>query len=500
MDKQSIYLISAGVVFILFVIFLIILLKKKRVINLQKQVQELERQRNLIVSTPIAAELAKIEVIVKNEKLESKYEEWKERYRVIKENRFQVITDMLLEIDGLIDANDIKNAKQKIMELEMEIYKLRVSTDNLLDEIREVTMSEERNRAIVTKLKSKFRDLERTFTTNQASYGDIDKYIELQFENIEKRFQEFETIMENNNYSEIVSSVKVLDEMIAHISTVIEEVPDLLLLTNKIIPSRIEEIKETYKTLLSKNYPLSYLNVDYNIEQIEKKVKEILDKVKILNLEDSMLELKTFLDYLDNLINDFEIEKLEDEYKEKISVFTLTSDDILNLISKKSGVNREELSVISYQQTIDDKLYYYAEVVRDNKIFNEVLVEAKDKKIYSYKSEKVDYGCEYSDGYYKVDEQGNYVFAISSKDAATLVKDKLSDKHEKYNDLEMKYKSEITKYVNEDELNKLLKKNNNIYYYALVKKGWFSLTKEVYLVNMYDKTIYKCIDDKISKI
>ena len=94
----------------------------------------------------------------------------------------------------------------------------------------------------------------------------------------------------------------------------------------------------------------------------------------------------------------------------------------------------------------------------------------------------------------------NYVFAISSKDAATLVKDKLSDKHEKYNDLEMKYKSEITKYVNEDELNKLLKKNNNIYYYALVKKGWFSLTKEVYLVNMYDKTIYKCIDDKISKI
>ena len=159
MDKQSIYLISFVVVFILFVIFLIILLKKKRVINLQKQVQELERQRNLIVSTPIASELAKIEVIVKNEKLESKYEEWKERYRVIKENRFQVITDMLLEIDGLIDANDIKSAKQKIMELEMEIYKLRVSTDNLLDEIREVTMSEERNRAIVTKLKSKFRDL-----------------------------------------------------------------------------------------------------------------------------------------------------------------------------------------------------------------------------------------------------------------------------------------------------------------------------------------------------
>lgn len=70
----------------------------------------------------------------------------------------------------------------------MEIYKLRVSTDNLLDEIREVTMSEERNRAIVTKLKSRFRELERTFENNKAAYGDVITNIELQFENIEKNF------------------------------------------------------------------------------------------------------------------------------------------------------------------------------------------------------------------------------------------------------------------------------------------------------------------------
>lgn len=252
----------------------------------------------------------------------------------------------------------------------------------------------------------------------------------------------------------------------------------------------VKEDKKYYSLAQNKKQECIKAMYDYYISQSKNSSKKG-------NYEEALVYLTYLKPYYPN---DEKIEKLEDEYKEKISVFTLTSDDILNLISKKSGVNREELSVISYQQTIDDKLYYYAEVVRDNKIFNEVLVEAKDKKIYSYKSEKVDYGCEYSDGYYKVDEQGNYVFAISSKDAATLVKDKLSDKHEKYNDLEMKYKSEITKYVNEDELNKLLKKNNNIYYYALVKKGWFSLTKEVYLVNMYDKTIYKCIDDKISKI
>lgn len=122
------------------------------------------------------------------------------------------------------------------------------------------------------------------------------------------------------------------------------------------------------------------------------------------------------------------------------------------------------------------------------------------RKIYSYKSEKVDYDCEYSDGYYKVDEDGKYIFAITSKDAASIVRDRLSSKKEEFNDLEVKFKSDIEKYVNKEQLNKLVEKNNNIYYYVLVKKGWFSLTKEVYLVNMYNKTVYKCVDDKISKI
>ena len=188
---------------------------------------------------------------------------------------------------------------------------------------------------------------------------------------------------------------------------------------------------------------------------------------------------------------DEKIEELENNYRKKVSIYILSSDDILNLISKRSKIDAELLSVMSYQQTIDKEIYYYAEVVKDDKIINEVLIEAKNKKIYSYKSEKVDYKCDYSDGFYKVDEDGKYLFAISSKEAATLVKDKLSNKKEDYNKLEMKSKEEI---------NKLVDKNNDIYHYALVKKGWFSIKKEVYLVDMYNKTVYKCVDNKITKI
>src|SRR5574344_655257 len=134
---------------------------------------------------------------MKNEKLEEKYNSWIERYKTIKEVRFPEITDLILEIDGLLEEDNIKLVKEKIQNLEMEIYKLRNTTDNLLDEIREITMSEERNRAIVTKLKSRYRELQRTLENNKNAYGDVITNIELQFENIEKKLNDFEEVMEH---------------------------------------------------------------------------------------------------------------------------------------------------------------------------------------------------------------------------------------------------------------------------------------------------------------
>ena len=59
------------------------------------------------------------------------------------QSKWQGYAESVKEIQE--DAKE--SAKNAVVNLEMEIYKLRVSTDNLLDEIREITMSEERNRA-----------------------------------------------------------------------------------------------------------------------------------------------------------------------------------------------------------------------------------------------------------------------------------------------------------------------------------------------------------------
>ncbi len=356
--------------------------RKKKITKLKEKLDELERQRNLIIATPVMTELSKIEVIVKNEQLEDKYADWKKRYETIKNDRYSAITDKLLEVDNLIETRDLDEAKDKIVDLEMEIYKLRVSTDNLLDEIREVTMSEERNRAIVTKLKSRFRELERTLENNKAAYGDVVTNIELQFENIEKKFNDFEEVMEQNEYEEVVGLVKVLDEMIAHIGVVIEELPDVILLTDKIIPSRIKEVKDIYEKLINKDYPLDYLKVPYNLEQIENKLSDIKTRIKILNLEDSMFELKTFLDYLDNLFNDFDLEKRSKKvFDETAKSFKVKLQKVNNIVTDIY----EQLDDIKgmYDLTdedLNDLEDVNKELYKTNNQFNSIIGDLKNKK------------------------------------------------------------------------------------------------------------------------
>lgn len=382
MDIKMLYLSVIIIVVLILLVIFIVVYRKKKITKLKEKLDELERQRNLIVATPVMSELAKIEVIVKNEQLEDKYEDWKKRYDTIKNDRYGVITDKLLEVDNLIENRDLDDAKEKIVDLEMEIYKLRVSTDNLLDEIREVTMSEERNRAIVTKLKSRFRELERTLENNKAAYGDVVTNIELQFENIEKKFTDFEEVMEQNEYEEVVGLVKVLDEMIAHIGVVIEELPDIILLTDKIIPTRIKEIKDIYEKLVNRDYPLDYLKVPYNLEQIENKLSDIKTRVKILNLEDSMFELKTFLDYLDNLFNDFDLEKRSKKiFDETAKAFKIKLQKVNNIVT---DIYDQLEDIKGMYDLTDDDLNDLEDVNKDlyktNNDFNSIIGDLKNKK------------------------------------------------------------------------------------------------------------------------
>ena len=179
----------------------------------------------------------------------------------------------------------------------------------LLSEIKELTESEERNREAVTKLKSIYREIVFKYNKNKSDYSDVSSRIELQFENIDKLFSAFEVAISNKEYEELGKIVKVLDDMINNISIVIEEAPTIVMMSKMILPKKMKDIRTHAAKMIRDGYNLEYLNIDYNIEETNKKIEEIMDRLNVLNLQDSIFELKTLLDYYEGLYSDFDAER-----------------------------------------------------------------------------------------------------------------------------------------------------------------------------------------------
>ena len=357
MEGQILVIGTVVLICLIIVIICLSFIRKKEQKRYIDVANKLEVSKNQITSTPVLLELSKIEPLIKNDLMEDKYNKWNDRFISIKENKISKIDDLLIDLDLYIENRKYKDCNVSIAKAEMEIYKAKESADHLLEEIKEITLSEEKYRSIVTKLKTKYRKTNREYQKHKNMYDDMQEAIELQLENIEKNFLDFEKVMDKNEYSEVVKVVKALDTMIDHISIVVEETPDILLMANQLIPKRIKEIKDTAKEMTDNSYPIEYLNIDYNIKESEKNIKKILDKVKLLNLEDCMFELKTILDYLDSLFVDFEKERLsrkvydeiESSFSKKLTKTNKVVDDIygeLNDIKNMYDLNEEDIKTI----------------------------------------------------------------------------------------------------------------------------------------------------------
>ena len=325
MTKSLVFLIFFTVFAVGFsLIFgIIIFFKKRRINKLKAELSSVERDKNMVVSSRLLTELNKAESLANNDALKQKLATWNETFDTINSKDIPHITDEILHIEELIEEKKYDDAEKLMPNLEIVTYYAKAKSMFLLSEVRSLTTSEERNREAVTKLKTLYRQIVLKYNNNIDDYKEIKKAIELQFENIDKLFSAFEKSMDNNNFEETPKIVKALSDLIKNLEIVIEESPTILFMGRVIIPKKISEIKSYERKLTKTGYNLEYMNLDYNIEQSNKKVNLILDKLKVLNLEDSIFDLKTILDYYDSIIVDFDKEKnCKAEFEEEAWVIT----------------------------------------------------------------------------------------------------------------------------------------------------------------------------------
>ena len=322
MDSFILAIIFTVVLAIILGFITFIVVRKKSNSKYKKIINDLDVEKNQLLSVNLLSEITKVRDLVKTDNLKHKLENWDGQFNDIKDNMIPMLTDKISEVDFMLDKNDYKSAVKQIANIELELEKIRRSTSKLIDEIKIITNSEERNRSLITKFKVLYRECQSKFERNGDSYGDVSKSIEKYFSDLDNKFHAFEEAIDSNDYVLVEQLILDIEESIKFIQDILDKVPSLILMLDVLIPGKVEESKVLYGRMIRDGYPLDYLNVEYNLEEINNKIKTIKENVVNLELGDSELELKTILDYFNSLFNDFDKEKeCKDSFKEGCKKF-----------------------------------------------------------------------------------------------------------------------------------------------------------------------------------
>ncbi|MDU2686619.1 MAG: UbiD family decarboxylase [Paeniclostridium sordellii] len=269
-----------------------------------------------------------------------------------------------------------------------------------------------------------------------------------------------------------------------------------------------DQEKKMYKEAIS-NYDkvMSEDKKYYDLAQDKKEecIKDMYDYyIEKANTENENGNYQQALEYIDYLkqyyLDDDYLNELSSKYEKNLKMYSMTNDEIVALISKKSGMDKADIRTNIFQQMVNGSKYYYVETFVNKDRVDEFLINPRNKKVYSYLDEKKTYNNNYSDGYWRATKDGSVEFTISKNTAISILEKKLKEHSEKYKYVTIEEKNNALKYIkNKEQLDKFIGKNNDIYYYAVVNRGFFK-SKEVYLINPYTKQIYKVSEDKISKI
>lgn len=384
-DAKKLIIISSCILLIIIVVVMVIILNKNKKRQMRKKINNLDVIKNDILSLPLLSEIEKVSSLTKGEQLEEKINNYKKVYEDLKANSFKKIEDMILELDFLVQEKP-KDFNYKYSLIELELYKNRYLINHILEELKELTSYEDKYRGLIVKLKNKYRIINREYESNKDLYGVLTDTIDMQFENIEKRFQDFEIVINENLYNEVVLVVRSLENMIDHMGAIILELPDILVLLNDLIPSRIKELEILRTSIQEEGFTLTFMNLDYNLAEIEKIENDIVDRSKVLNIDNSLIELKTILEFLDSLFKDIEKEKV---YKKDFDTASYSFDQRLSNLKNTLRDIYKQLDDIKVMYGLNDEDLKDLETISLN--YNDLVKEYK-ALIRKVKKQEFSYG------------------------------------------------------------------------------------------------------------
>lgn len=381
LQNNSIYIYIIIAVAFVFILTLYFLIRRGNKEKYYSETKRLEIKKTSITNIPIPLELSRISMVVKNEELLQNYQEWQDKWRKIITVDLTEITDSILAIDEKIDFYDLKNIDDDIEKVDKHINSIILVTEDLLAEIVDYGKRDESKRLKMSDLKDRIRHLKKFNREHDEELDFATDSLENKMLEMEELITEFDNVISINNYEEAELITNSLEKNIDNLEIYFQEVVSVMKMIKSTVPTKLNELENRYNSLVEKGFSFDYLNFEYNFNESQKTLENIINRVSSLDIQDAKVELVALIEYCDRVMNEFEYEyTARDECYQIISSIETQIDSLSVDVTKilaETAENEDYYEGVDFEKI--ESLTKEFDIINND--YNSILEDFENKKI-----------------------------------------------------------------------------------------------------------------------
>ncbi|GKU81580.1 septation ring formation regulator EzrA [Niallia sp. NCCP-28] len=315
-------------------------------------VDELENRKMTIMNRPVLEELSKVKQLNMIGQTEELFERWRSEWDDIVTVQLPEVEEMLLDTEEFIDKYKLHKVKKNQNKIHLKLEQIEKSIEKMLQELENLVGSEEKNRTEIEGLKETYRESKKTLLAHRYTFGETEPKLEAMLKEVVSLLNDYEENTKNGNYLDARKIVQQIEEKLAYIRFLVEAIPPILMECKTKLPESISELKEGYKAMLEQGFILEHIQLEAEVEEIEKELKlcsELLQNGEVERIQSILAEVQEKLDLLYDLL---EKEAIAKNYSTK------NLDVVKGILAAIGGANerlQEEVSLLQRSYHIDNE-------------------------------------------------------------------------------------------------------------------------------------------------
>ncbi|UOY94312.1 septation ring formation regulator EzrA [Ectobacillus sp. JY-23] len=317
-----------------------------------RELQELKAWKQALKDKPVADELKKVKDLNMTGQTEELFEKWRNEWDEVLTVSIPQIEKDLQEAESSLSGFLSRKSKVFMEQAGGLLVEAEEKIEGVVKELHNLLESHTKNNAEIEVVRSTYREVKKSMLAYRHTVSLAEKKLEELLDQEHQKFQHFEEATVNGNYLEARDIVHSLEQGVAYLQTLLQDIPDLQLDCQANLPGQISDLLLGYQEMEEQGYILHHLQIDKEVQDMQHQIQLALDDIKTLRIQEAKARTESVKNRLDSLYDVLENEVTAKHHAEKEQREIGTA---LIQLREQSNRTKEETQFVKQSYELSDE-------------------------------------------------------------------------------------------------------------------------------------------------